>query len=140
MAFELRCSLYAAIGTGAHSGRTFASRPDIDTSPHAFVRCSASVNGAVQEVAADVWSPRCPRNMSLRRVSIGCAIMKSGGHICATRAVRFQSDIAAGRVARACFGRMVSAGAALSPNPAFERTRRFMFSFWAGVAAARRST
>ena len=86
MAITLRRLSFPSVSAGAHSGRASASRPHIDTSPCAFVRCCASVNGAARQLAADVPSPRCPRNVSLRRAGIGRGIMKSGVHVCATRA------------------------------------------------------
>jgi hypothetical protein len=94
------------------------------------VRRSVSINGAVRHLGANFRSPRYPRNVSLRRGGIGRAIMKVGAQVGATRAVRYLCGIVVDRVARGGFGPVVSEGAALSPNPAFERTRRQMASTW----------
>ena len=128
MAFALRRFLYPSASVGASAGRAYGSFPGFAASPRVLVGRSASVNGAVRRRAANFRSPRYPRNLSQRSAGIGRAIMMVSDHVAVTRAVRFRRDSAVGRVARAGFGWAVSVGAALRPNPAVERTRRYMAS------------
>ena len=85
---------------------------------------------AVRKLTAHFLLSRFPRNVSLRSAGIGRAIMKVSAQISATRAVRVECEVAVGRVACARLGWVVRRRAALSPNQAFERTRRFMVSTW----------
>ena len=130
MAFTVRRFGFPAVRVGANVGRASASHPDFAASPLGFVDRSASINGAVRQLAANFRSPRFPRNVSRRRAGIGRAIMTVSAQVGATRAVRCPCDTAAGRVTRAGFGPAVNVSAALRPNPAFERTRRFGPSTW----------
>ena len=137
MAIDLRCFRYPAVIVGANAGRASVTPCGLATSPLAVVDGRAAANGAVREVTARFRSPRFPRNVSLRCGTMGRAIMTVSAQVVATGAVRCRVHVAGGRVARAGFGRVVRADAALIPNPAFERTRRFSASTW--QASARRA-
>ena len=84
----------------------------------------------MRKLIANCLLSRFARNVSLRRAGIGRAIMKVSAQVSATRAVRVESEVAVGRVACARLVWVVSGSAAVSPNQAFERTRRFSLSTW----------
>ena len=118
-----------------HVQRVRVSRPYLAV----ICRC-ASGNGAVRELARSGWSSRFPRNVALRCGRLGRGIMMACAPLGEGRVMRSGYRIAAGCVTDARFDQVVCLFTAMRPNPAFERTCRFMFSFWAGVVAARRST
>ena len=128
MAFFLRRFLCPPVSVGDNAGCAFASLHGYAALPRVLAGRSASRNGAVCRLAVNLRSPRYPRNVSQRSAGIGRAIMMVSAQVGVTRAVRLLLDTAAGRVARAGFGWVVSVGAALRPNPAVERTRRYMAS------------
>ena len=84
--------------SGAIAGGASALRPDIATSPRAFVRRSTWVNGAVRKLTVNFRSPRCPRNVSLRRAGIGHAIVELSAQVGAPRGLRYPFATAAGCV------------------------------------------
>ena len=118
-----------AFGDGANAGCAYVSRPDIDTSPRLLVCRCAAVNGAMRKLTANFLSPCFARNVSLRSAHAGRANMEVGAQVGATRGLGYLFVTAAGCVTSSRYGRRVRA-CRLIPNPAVNRTRRFIASTW----------
>ena len=115
--------------SGANAGRASALRPDVGTSPRTFTRCCALVNSAVRKLTANFLSPCFARNVSLRSARARRANMEVGAEVVATRGLGYLLVTAAGCGTSSRFGRRVRAWR-LIPNPAVNRTRRFIASTW----------
>ena len=118
-----------------HLRRVQISRPY-----RAIIGRCASGYGAVRELVRNAWWSRFPRNVALRCGRMGRGIMTACEHPGEGRVMRSGRHVAAGCVTNVRSGQVECLFTAMRPNPAFERTCRFMFAFWAGVVAARRST
>jgi len=131
-----RCPMASAsaIAMGATSPQP---RSKSSALPLAFSNGRASVNAALPQLVAHFSSPRFRRNVSLRRGRPGRASVEPADRMYVTRVMREVIAFAVHGVTCAGFGRVVEVGAALWPNQAFERTRRFSASTW--PASARRA-
>ena len=122
MAFNLRRFFRVLLNVGAHADRASVTAGGFASLPLATFAHRASGDAAVQRSAAAFPSPRFPCNVSRRHGLMGRAMMPVRACFGATRAVRYRGATAVDRVTRAGNGGAVSASAAVSPNPAVNRT------------------